>query len=306
MAAGPQPLLPAGGAWGATSGDSGWSVEWVSSWLRLVTTATGTARVRGSVEFSHRPSTYQRPAGSVRHRERSGQPVPWWHDGPAGRPVGVCPELLVARAVAVCPHAPRAGSPPAGHASSRCGLLGAAHVLARIGGEATVVADLELGREHRVEAEALGDRPELPASDAEPITRRGPGCGASRPVRPPRREVAGDHVGGEGRAVARGRRVAAAGSSTSAFMWFRYQCPRPGGAHRASANAGAVAMVPGTAGGTARSCRGRGVPSKSKATTTSARSSLPAHRRASSTHPPGQIGSLRNTGRGTWRSTDIT
>src|ERR1700704_5168647 len=78
----------------------------------------------------------------------------------ADGPVGAGPQLPVSRAVAVRPHESRAaveggiepGPEPAG-------LLGTAHVRAvEPPAEPTVVSHLELGGEHRVEAQAVGDR----------------------------------------------------------------------------------------------------------------------------------------------------
>ncbi len=54
-------------------------------------------------------------------------------------------------------------------------------------GETAVVADLELGGEHGVEAQALGDRTQVHARATPTRSRAGaPACGASRPARPSR------------------------------------------------------------------------------------------------------------------------
>src|SRR5204863_8056733 len=72
------------------------------------------------------------------------------------RPVGARPELAVARAVAVGPHVCGLVAEP-GVESTR--LLCTAHVGAHeVAGELAVGSDLELGGQHRVEAESLGDR----------------------------------------------------------------------------------------------------------------------------------------------------
>ena len=73
--------------------------------------------------------------------------------------VGARPELAVARAVAVRPHVGGLVGEPRVESTS---LLRTPHVRAgELAGEQTIGPDLELGAQHRVEPESLGDRAEV-------------------------------------------------------------------------------------------------------------------------------------------------